>query len=244
MFNTPCFINSVDRWHDKDDPISFFTIEKSWVYSRSCMDSTTQWWPKLVDTMTFCGQRWTLRRSMQSFWTSRIGTVLLLSCYISADSEWPCCFLSVFIRARNEHLFVLLDSTFLFHSVFFCVYCCWDVTDRLTTRCKKLPKGLKDWQAFLDLKKRIDDFSESCPLLEMMANKAMKQRHWDRITGLTGKKFEVESDTFALQNIMEANLLKYKEDIEVSVIIHNSVKYLLQENPWWCKFAYICYLQA
>uniref|UniRef100_A0AAZ3S0U6 AAA+ ATPase domain-containing protein n=1 Tax=Oncorhynchus tshawytscha TaxID=74940 RepID=A0AAZ3S0U6_ONCTS len=81
-------------------------------------------------------------------------------------------------------------------------------------RCKKLPKGLKDWQAFLDLKKRIDDFSESCPLLEMMANKAMKQRHWDRITGLTGKKFEVESDTFALQNIMEANLLKYKEDIE------------------------------
>lgn len=101
----------------------------------------------------------------------------------------------------------------------------------MTTRCKKLPKGLKDWQAFLDLKKRIDDFSESCPLLEMMANKAMKQRHWDRITGLTGKKFEVESDTFALQNIMEANLLKYKEDIEVSVIIHNSVKYLLQENP-------------
>ncbi|CAB1339925.1 unnamed protein product [Coregonus sp. 'balchen'] len=62
--------------------------------------------------------------------------------------------------------------------------------------------------------KRIDDFSESCPLLEMMAIKAMKQRHWDRITGLTGKKFEVESDTFALQNIMEANLLKYKEDIE------------------------------
>ncbi|XP_063079703.1 dynein axonemal heavy chain 8-like isoform X2 [Engraulis encrasicolus] len=81
-------------------------------------------------------------------------------------------------------------------------------------RCRKLPKGLKDWQAFLDLKKRIDDFSESCPLLEMMANKAMKLRHWDRITNLTGHKFEIESDTFSLQNIMEAPLLKYKEDIE------------------------------
>ncbi|XP_046878072.1 dynein axonemal heavy chain 8-like [Hypomesus transpacificus] len=81
-------------------------------------------------------------------------------------------------------------------------------------RCRKLPKGLKDWKAFQDLKKRIDDFSESCPLLEMMANKAMKQRHWDRITGLTGHKFEVDSDTFSLQNIMEAPLLKYKEDIE------------------------------
>ncbi|XP_069055280.1 dynein axonemal heavy chain 8 isoform X2 [Lepisosteus oculatus] len=81
-------------------------------------------------------------------------------------------------------------------------------------RCRKLPKGLKDWQAFLDLKKRIDDFSESCPLLEMMANKAMKQRHWDRIADLTKHRFDVDSDSFCLQNIMEAPLLKYKEDIE------------------------------
>ncbi|XP_078119766.1 dynein axonemal heavy chain 8-like [Sander vitreus] len=81
-------------------------------------------------------------------------------------------------------------------------------------RCRKLPKGLKDWQAFQDLKKTIDDFSESCPLLEMMANKSMMRRHWDRITDLTGHQFEVESDTFTLQNIMEAPLLKYKDDIE------------------------------
>ncbi|KAM5298313.1 dynein axonemal heavy chain 8 [Ctenodactylus gundi] len=81
-------------------------------------------------------------------------------------------------------------------------------------RCRKLPKGLKDWQAFLDLKKRIDDFSESCPLLEMMTNKAMKQRHWDRISELTGTPFDVESETFCLRNIMEAPLLKNKDDIE------------------------------
>uniref|UniRef100_A0A2K5CY33 Dynein axonemal heavy chain 8 n=1 Tax=Aotus nancymaae TaxID=37293 RepID=A0A2K5CY33_AOTNA len=81
-------------------------------------------------------------------------------------------------------------------------------------RCRKLPKGLKDWQAFLDLKKRIDDFSESCPLLKMMTNKAMKQRHWDRISELTGTPFDVESDSFCLRNIMEAPLLKNKDDIE------------------------------
>lgn len=82
-------------------------------------------------------------------------------------------------------------------------------------RCRKLPKGLKDWQAFLDLKKRIDDFSELCPLLEMMTNKVMKQRHWDRISELTGTPFDVESDSFCLRNIMEAPLLKNKDDIEV-----------------------------
>lgn len=78
-----------------------------------------------------------------------------------------------------------------------------------------MPRALKDWQAFEDLRKTIDDFNESCPLLELMANKAMKLRHWDRIAQLTGHTFDVESETFALRNIMEAPLLKYKEDIEV-----------------------------
>ncbi|XP_029955923.1 dynein heavy chain 5, axonemal [Salarias fasciatus] len=81
-------------------------------------------------------------------------------------------------------------------------------------RIRKLPKALKEWQAFRDLKKTIDDFTETCPLLYMMANKAMLKRHWTRLSDLTGHSFQVESDSFSLRNIMEAPLLKNKEDIE------------------------------
>ena len=49
-----------------------------------------------------------------------------------------------------------------------------------------------------------------------MANKAMKERHWDRIATVTGHQFDVESENFLLRNIMEAPLLANKEDIEVS----------------------------
>ncbi|XP_067341566.1 dynein axonemal heavy chain 5 isoform X2 [Channa argus] len=81
-------------------------------------------------------------------------------------------------------------------------------------RIRKLPKALKEWQAFRDLKKTIDDFTETCPLLYMMANKAMLARHWTRLSELTGHSFQVESESFSLRNIMEAPLLKYKEDLE------------------------------
>lgn len=84
-------------------------------------------------------------------------------------------------------------------------------------RCRKLPKGMKDWQAFLDLKKKIDDFNESCPLLELMSNKAMKERHWNRLAKVTQHTFDRESENFALRNVMEAPLLPHKEEIEVIV---------------------------
>ena len=48
-----------------------------------------------------------------------------------------------------------------------------------------------------------------------MANRAMKERHWDRIAKCTGHTFDFESEGFALRNIMEAPLLENKEDIEV-----------------------------
>ena len=85
-------------------------------------------------------------------------------------------------------------------------------------KCRKLPKGLKDWQAFRDLSKKIEDFNTVCPLLERMSDKAMKERHWKRIEELTKFTFDVESESFAMRNVMEAPLLVHMEDIEVLIL--------------------------
>ena len=81
-------------------------------------------------------------------------------------------------------------------------------------RCRKLPKGLKEWKAYEELSKMVNDFNETCPLMELMSNKAMQRRHWERIENLTGHKFDVESESFCLRDLMKAPLLKYREDIE------------------------------
>ncbi|KAJ0182474.1 hypothetical protein K1T71_001843 [Dendrolimus kikuchii] len=81
-------------------------------------------------------------------------------------------------------------------------------------RCRKLPRGMKDWPAFIELKNKIDDFNQTCPLLELMADKSMKDRHWRRLETLMNCVLDVESESFTLANVMEAPLLKYKEDVE------------------------------
>ena len=108
---------------------------------------------------------------------------------------------------------------------FICLFVCPDQVDiekinnellDFQNKCRKLPKGLKEWQAFKDLTKKIDDFNAICPLLERMADKAMKERHWKRIEEITKHKFDIESEGFALRNVMEAPLLENMEDIEVN----------------------------
>ena len=49
----------------------------------------------------------------------------------------------------------------------------------------------------------------------MMAHKAMKPRHWERISTITSVTLDVESETFQLRQLMSAPLLPNKEDIEV-----------------------------
>ena len=70
--------------------------------------------------------------------------------------------------------------------------------------------------AYEELRKTIDDFNEMVPLLELMANKAMKPRHWKRIQDALGSYvLNIEAENFTLRNILEAPLLKHKDDIEV-----------------------------
>jgi dynein heavy chain len=109
------------------------------------------------------------------------------------------------------HIWLLVDENLTICHYISCKFL-------IQCRCRKLPRALKEWSAFEELKQTIDDFNDMVPLLELMSNKAMKPRHWQRMAETTGHVFDVENENFTLRNILEAPLLANKEDIEVCII--------------------------
>lgn len=53
-------------------------------------------------------------------------------------------------------------------------------------QCRKLPKALRDWQAYVDCRDTIDNFLEMLPLFQALAHKSMRERHWKSIMQITG----------------------------------------------------------
>lgn len=126
----------------------------------------------------------------------------------------------------------VIDSTNSYYEISWCDISIEKINDELMdfqTRCRKLPKALKEWPAFFALKKTVDDFNDMCPLLELMSNKAMKPRHWDRIMDVCKREFDLENPEFRLKNLLEAPLFtpKNKEAIEVSKTLKYCVWHLL-----------------
>jgi dynein heavy chain len=82
------------------------------------------------------------------------------------------------------------------------------------TKIKKLPKAIKDWDSFTELKNIVDNLAAMVPLLEMMSHKAMQQRHWDSIMNITKTEFNLDPDMFYVKNLLDAPLNDHREDIE------------------------------
>lgn len=73
---------------------------------------------------------------------------------------------------------------------------------------------MKDWEAYIELKNKIDDFVETLPLLRMLADKAVIERHWKKLMEITGVTFKLDWDSITLRSIVQMPLLKYYEDVE------------------------------
>ena len=89
-----------------------------------------------------------------------------------------------------------------------------DKGDAFNSRCKKMPAKLREWEAYIDLKRMIEDFSTVLPLLQELSKSSIKPRHWDAVMEKTNATFDVTAADFKLQALLDANIVQFKDDIE------------------------------
>ena len=79
---------------------------------------------------------------------------------------------------------------------------------------KKLPRALRELDAYEELRKTVEDFLEILPLLQMLSNEAMRKRHWDDIQRECDVKYNMDPSSFKLADLMEADFVKFQEEVE------------------------------
>ena len=89
-----------------------------------------------------------------------------------------------------------------------------ETIENFSRDCQRLPGDAKRFQAYTDLKKKIDDMDEILPLVESLASESIRDRHWEEIIELSNHPIPYASETFCLSQLFEADLLKIKEEIE------------------------------
>ncbi|RYE84765.1 MAG: hypothetical protein EOO65_01700, partial [Methanosarcinales archaeon] len=81
------------------------------------------------------------------------------------------------------------------------------------SRCRKLPKKLKSWDAFETLNKRIEDVGTVLPLLQELSKPAMRPRHWEAIEKITATTFAVNDAEFKLAVLLDAPLVQHRDEV-------------------------------
>lgn len=96
-----------------------------------------------------------------------------------------------------------------------------DQVEKFESECRKLPQKLKDQPAYTDLKKEITDMQELLPLIQGLARDCVKDRHWEEIMEQpgyapleSGYKIPYDQESFVMKNILEANLLTIRDEVE------------------------------
>ena len=109
-----------------------------------------------------------------------------------------------------------------------------NIEDMLSTvnvyleKCRKMPKQLREWEAYAELKKNVEDFLEVLPLLQMLCSSAMRNRHWVGIQAVAGTSLDITSKELLLGDVLNMCLKLNPDDVEE--ICNSAVKELEIES--------------
>ena len=78
---------------------------------------------------------------------------------------------------------------------------------------RKLPREVKNSPVGKVLDERLKEFKESLPLFVDLKHEALRDRHWNLLMKKTGVSFEMNPETFTLENVFAMELHRFAETI-------------------------------
>ncbi|XP_030593055.1 dynein heavy chain 10, axonemal isoform X2 [Archocentrus centrarchus] len=95
-------------------------------------------------------------------------------------------------------------------------------------RLRQLPKDVRAMPMAFFLDGHMKEFKEALPLLLDLKNEALRDRHWKELMERTGTRFEINPESFTLENMFAMELHKYADVI--GGIVTSAVKELSIEK--------------
>lgn len=94
----------------------------------------------------------------------------------------------------------------------------WDdrVNSYFATECNKMNKGLRGYQAFADMKAKIENYRDILPLVyDMKDYTSFEDRHWEELCQVTGKNLNYKlPENFFFKDLILADLKGHMDEIE------------------------------
>ncbi|XP_054466216.1 dynein axonemal heavy chain 10 [Anoplopoma fimbria] len=115
---------------------------------------------------------------------------------------------------------------------------------------RQLPKDVRALPVAFFLEGRMKEFRESLPLLLDLKNEALRDRHWKELMERTGTSFEMNPESFTLENMFAMELNKYANvigDIVTSAVKELSIEKAMKEvvDTWEnMKFSVLPYFKG
>jgi len=105
-----------------------------------------------------------------------------------------------------------------------------DVARGFLSSLKKLPRGVRESDAYNGLERLVKDFIRTCPLIAALRQPAMRDRHWMELMSLTGGTLEPPSvdPELRMADVLDLELHNYT--VEVEEIADKAMKELKQEE--------------
>lgn len=89
-----------------------------------------------------------------------------------------------------------------------------EAAKKYSDKCTNLPRDLREWQAYKELKLSIQNLKQLLPIITILKKQSVKPRHWDALNDKTQYKIPYDQpDTFVVEDLIKAKVLDLIEDI-------------------------------